>query len=386
MSSHINHLRHLYLHIPFCEGKCHYCGFYSVTADHATHLRYPRLICRELDLSCFRAAPLQTIYTGGGTPGLLGADGFRLLAAELRQRGVLPQVEEWTVELNPASTNASLLATLLEIGVTRLSIGAQSFDDAVLRTIGRRHSAAAIGRAVALARAEGFDDYGLDLIAGLPGVTLQMWRETLERAVALGGVHLSVYALGIEPGTLLMEQVRRGRAVPSDEAQLEALSLAEEVLTNAGFERYEISNYALPGRACHHNLAVWRGEDYLGLGPSAASRCGCRRWTNQADAAGYLQALEQGHPPPRSEDETLDPEDDALERFVFGLRLNDGVSPAAFAHRHKVLAYRVPEWEQTLARLSEQAIVSPTTPPEPRGWRLTPRGREVADAVIRELI
>ncbi len=420
---------HLYLHVPFCQSKCDYCAFYSVTdADAATRSAFPDLLLRELDLHlqaahppppshpapprpheknncplplptaasfpappCLREkncnGPIATLYTGGGTPGQLGVAGFRRLADGLRARGLLADIAEWTVELNPASTTPPLLDTLRAVGVTRLSFGAQCFDDAILRRIGRRHTAAATRRALADARRAGFDNLGLDLIAGLPGMTPAGWRETLRQALDLGCAHLSVYGLGLEPGTRLQAAAQAGvLTLPDTDAQMDALAEAETILAADGFTRYEISNYARPGMACRHNLAVWRGEDYLGLGPAAASRIGRRRWTNLADLSAYTQALEADTLPPRSDFDELDAEADALERFVFGVRLGEGISPAAAARARPVLAPQVAEWETCLTRLAAQGITEEVPDDADRRWRLTPRGREVADAVIRDLL
>ena len=378
---------HLYLHVPFCESKCDYCAFYSVTnADAAAQAAYPGLALREWDLLGAEPGPIETLYTGGGTPGLLGMSGVRRLADGLRARGLLADAAEWTVELNPASAGAPLLAALRAAGVNRLSFGAQCFDDAVLRRLGRRHTAAATRQALARARRAGFDNLGIDLIAGLPGVTPSAWRETLRQALDLGCTHLSVYGLGVEPGTLLHAAVQAGLAVPGTDAQMDALAAAEPILAAGGFDRYEISNYARPGMACRHNLAVWRGEDYLGLGPAAASRLGRRRWTNLADLPAYAAAVQAGRVPPRAAEDELDAAADALERFVFGVRLGEGISPAAAARAWPALATRVADWEARFARLASQGIAeSVPVGADPR-WRLTTRGREVADAVIRELL
>lgn len=378
---------HLYLHVPFCESKCGYCAFYSVTtADAAARAAYPGLALREWDLLDTEPGPVETLYVGGGTPGLLGTEGFRRLADGLRARGLLDELAEWTVELNPVSAGAPLLTAMRAAGVNRLSFGAQCFDDAVLRRLGRRHTAAGIRRALARARQAGFVNLGIDLIAGLPGMTTAGWRETLRQALDLGCAHLSVYGLGVEPGTRLQAAVREGLAVPGTDEQMDALAVAERMLAAGGFDRYEISNYALAGMACRHNLAVWRGEDYLGLGPAAASRLGRRRWTNLADLPAYAAAVQAGRVPPRGAEDELDEAADALERFAFGARLGEGISPAAAARAWPVLAPRVAAWEARLARLAAQGIAEPVPDGDDPRWRLTTRGREVADAVIRELL
>lgn len=377
--------KHLYVHVPFCDGKCRYCGFYSGVADAAMRQEYAALPGREWQVvagGAYGAEP-RTIYFGGGTPAMLGGAGLQALVAGLRAQASLAAVEEWTVELNPASVTPALVRTLRALGVNRVSIGAQGLDDAVLRFLGRRHTAQEVRTAVAVAREAGFVNIGVDLIAAVPGVSREAWQQTLAAVVALELPHLSVYALSVEADTPLAQAVADGEVVvPEEEEQLVALAMAEEVLGAAGLARYEISNYARPGYECQHNLACWRGDDYLGLGPSAASRAGLRRWTNQADLAGYQRNLAAEQLPPR-EAEQVAPEADAVERFVFGVRLAEGVDPVSFAGRYPAAQPRVAQWLLTLARLAGQGVLVRTAA---GGWRLTAHGREVADAVVAELL
>lgn len=376
---------HLYIHVPFCDGKCHYCGFYSIVACQSVVALYSPLPAEELGL-LLEADPAAlkrpaTLYIGGGTPSMLGADGLKRLADALSRRVPLDALEEWTVELNPASVSPALLEALKAIGVNRLSIGVQSFDDTILLSIGRRHDAAAAVKAVALALDSGFDNTGIDLIAGLPGSTQALWQATLERALSMPLKHVSVYALSLEPGTPLAVQAAKGAVMPSDEEQLAALAQAEGVLGQAGFGRYEISNYAIPGYECRHNLGIWRGNDYVGLGPAAASRLNRKRWTNTEDLSDYMEALGGGRRP-AARQETLDDREDATERALFALRLSEGIDPDDVARRFPALRDQASAWEERLAGLARHGI----TEKGGRRWRLTPRGREVCDAVLRELI
>ena len=376
----------LYVHIPFCAAKCRYCGFYSVVPGRDDVADYATLPAREARLrpEDFPAAP-RTVYFGGGTPSLLGAEGFEALVRSLRDEAGLDlsRAEEWTVELNPASATPELLRALRRAGVNRLSVGAQSFCDATLARIGRVHGAEAIRRAFALARAAGFDDVGLDLIANLPGVADGEWDATLAEALRLEPRHISVYPLILEPGTPFARDAAAGVLGPrlGDDAEMDLVRATAARLAAAGFVRYEISNYGLPGRFCRHNLAVWRGEDYTGLGPAASSRNGLRRRTNAPDLAGYRDALRAGRLPPASEDERLAPLADATERFLYGLRLEEGVSPSGFARRHPAAAPRAAEWEARLAKLEAVGVVRHAGD----RWCLTPRGTEVCDAVLAEL-
>lgn len=377
---------HLYIHVPFCDGKCHYCGFFSVVAAPSVIELYNTLPAREYDCRLTRLpelgkVPLRTLYMGGGTPAMLGNDGLKRLADALSKRLPFDTLEEWTVEVTPTSASAALFATLATIGVNRISIGVQSFDDTILSRIGRRHDAQAAITAVKRAQDAGFVNTGIDLIAGLPGVTPTLWSETLERAISLSLTHLSVYALIVESGTPLARQVEDGLELPGDDDQLAALAQAETALGEAGFARYEISNYALPGFECRHNLAVWRGHDFLGLGPSAASRVGRMRWTNSEDLEEYIHAVKHDAPPP-ADSTALDAVEDAEERVIFALRLSEGIDLAAEASRFPALAGKVGVWEQRLADL----VVHGITERVGDRWRLTARGREVCDAVLRELV
>lgn len=379
---------HLYVHVPFCDGKCHYCAFYSIHADRATRRAYVAWPGRELALRAALAgwsegvfAP-RTVYFGGGTPGVLGADGLEALVVGLCRTVCLAKMQEWTVELSPTTATSDLLRRLRTSGVNRISIGAQCFDDDVLRAMGRRHTAADVAQAMRVAREAGFSNVGLDLIAGLPGVDAVRWSRSLARAMALAPEHLSVYALSIEPDSVLQRQVAAGLALPGADVQMDAIAEAETVLGTGGFLRYELSNYACDGYACQHNLACWRGEDFMGLGPSAASRIGCQRRTNDADVAVYGQSLADGRLPP-AVIETLTATNDVSERFMTGLRLAEGVRPQAFAVRWPAAASCVDGWVKALARLAGIGVV---TVDSAGTWRLTTRGREVADAVLRELL
>lgn len=377
---------HLYIHVPFCDGKCHYCGFFSVVAAPSVIDLYSTLPAREYDCRLARLPELgkdslRTLYMGGGTPAMLGSEGLKRLADALAERFTFDMIEEWTVELNPASASAALFKTLSGIGANRISIGVQSFDDTTLACMGRRHDAQAAITAVKRAQDAGFANTGIDLIAGLPGVTPSLWRETLDRAMSLSLKHLSVYALTLEPGTPLAVQVAAGLELPGDDAQLAALAQAEAALGEAGFARYEISNYALPGFECRHNLAVWHGHDFLGLGPAAASRVGQTRWTNSEDLEEYIHAVQNNAAPPGTTT-SLDAAEDAAERVIFALRLSEGIDPSAEALRFPALAGQARTWEQRLADLAKHGVT------ERKGchWRLTARGREVCDAVLRELV
>lgn len=381
----MNLVEHLYIHIPFCDGKCVYCGFYSVTADARTRSLYATSPVRELQAfveSGLEDIHPRTLYVGGGTPSLLGCDGLTALFSSIRNTVPLDRLEEATVEVNPADASPLLFQTLRNLGVTRISIGAQSFCDETLKRIGRRHDAQQIRESIRLARAAGFPDVGIDLIAGLPSVTMQEWHATVEKALSLSLQHISVYALSVEPCSTLTQSQDRF-SIPTDDAMLDALSCAEEALSNAGFTRYEISNYAQQGFECRHNLAVWHGEDYLGLGPSAASRIKQFRWTNARNVDAYLEQWKEGNAwkcPPNNREE-LSSQEDAVERVIFRLRLAEGIDWKRDINCNPLLQDIAPRWEKVLTSLVPHGIVRRT----PQGYALTKRGREVCDAVLAEL-
>ncbi len=362
----------LYVHIPFCDGKCGYCAFYSVPYDSSLAERLLAALAKELALAQPAGIPpaLETIYVGGGTPSILSESQLERLGAIIQPRAGKGGAE-WTVEINPGSLTAAKLAALVRAGVNRISLGAQSFDDRVLARLGRRHSAADVLQGVDLIRRAGVKNFGLDLIAGVPGFDVKVWRHTLEQTVALAPRHVSVYALTAEEGSRLARAMGGGEtALLSDDEQLAALATAETALTSAGYLRYEISNYARPGFECRHHCAAWRGGEYLGLGPAAASHVGLERWTNRPDLAAYLAALEQGRQPPRECDH-LTPAVKAMERVIFGLRMAEGVSAETAGHCASALRNLEREG-MTVFRAGR--------------WALTPRGRQVADAVAVELL
>jgi len=381
-------IEHLYIHVPFCSSKCHYCGFYSESSlsSRQRMAGYPELVANELALRAEGSAELrhwqpQTIYTGGGTPSLLGGEGFTALARVLKESVDLSRLTEWSVEINPASATPELFAAMRAAGVSRVTFGMQSFQAEVLRLVNRTHTPPQAVAAVQCARAAGFQNIGVDLIAGLPGVTAELWRSDLQQSLALAPSHISIYNLTVEPGTRLAEMAAGGLRTADEDQQMELLALAEEDLAAQGFSRYEISNYALTEYECRHNLGIWRGNDYLGLGPSAASRIGLRRIENLPDLSAYTECLQRDCLPTGTS-ETLSRADDDVERSLFALRLREGFSPAECRERFAVSAEVVQEWERTLEKFALAGAVERGG----KGWRLTGRGREICDYVIRELI
>lgn len=306
-----------------------------------------------------------TVYFGGGSPALCGlAPLAGALAPLVRAAGEV----EFTVELHPLDATDAVLGALRRLGVNRVSMGVQSLDDAALAAMGRLHTAAEAEAAFRRAR-RAFPNAGLDLIAGWPGVSAAAWRATLGRALALRPVHMSCYALIREPKTRLDLMARRGEvAIPGDDAALAQIDEAREAFSSAGLARYEVSNYAIPGFECRHNLAVWRGEDYTGIGEGAHGREGLVRTVGLA--SGYeRRAVAAG--------------EDAVERALLSLRTAAGLDLSAAARRWPMLAPRIPAWRDELAALEREGILRR---PSPCVFAPTSRGFEVCDAVMAALL
>jgi oxygen-independent coproporphyrinogen-3 oxidase len=370
----------LYVHVPFCDGKCGYCGFYSVPYEAGLAHRWLDAVHGEkalIERQYGRLKP-DTVYFGGGTPTLLSTQELDRLAELVAGWGGT----EWTIEANPGSVDVTKLDALRAAGVNRISLGVQAVSDSVLRFLGRRHTVADTRAAVSAVCEAGFDNWGIDLIACVPGVSVNAWEATVRVALDMAPRHVSVYALTREEGSALARRLDSGdiRLLDEDE-QLAMLEVAERTLCVAGYERYEISNYALPGFACRHNLACWRGRDYIGLGCAASSRVGALRWTNRADVGAYVAALHAGRRPPLDQD-PLSPVTDATERLIFGLRLAEGIDVAAVVAGARLGESAAGEhWRRTLATLREKGLATV----DGSRWRLTPRGRDLADHVAVEL-
>ena len=285
----------LYVHVPFCVKRCAYCDFATDACDDGAAMEsYVEALCLQLRRAA-RAGLLgqvKTVYIGGGTPTHLGAARLSSLVSMLSFSLHMDVVEEFTVECNPESLTASMVRDLFAAGVTRFSVGAQSFIDAELSAIGRAHSAADTREAVAAVR-ERTDNFSLDLMCGLPGQTQASWEESLRAALGLAPAHLSVYPLSVEDGTPLAERVAAGEAHVADEDEQAVMMLrAEELLGAAGFTRYEVASYARPGFESRHNTAYWTGVEYLGLGAGASSMLSAVGFSACVDAGIFAAAHE----------------------------------------------------------------------------------------------
>ena len=315
----------LYIHVPFCPQICPYCAFASVAGREQSHLPYVEAICREIESWRHLRGPLDTVFLGGGTPTQIESELIaRILAAVRLCWGVRPEAEI-SVEVNPGTVDREKFSALKSLGCNRLSIGAQAFSDADLRLLGRVHSADDITRAYVAAREAGFANISLDLIADMPGVTTASWRYSGDRAIDLAPEHLSVYSLIIEEGTLFAERRRQGRLVPvADDQQAATMQWTVQRLVAAGYEHYEVSNYARTGYHSRHNWGYWTGAAYLGVGLGAHSFIADERSWNTRDLDTYLVALENGESP-REGREFIDPDTARRERLWLGLRTANGI-------------------------------------------------------------
>jgi oxygen-independent coproporphyrinogen-3 oxidase len=356
----------LYVHFPFCRAKCAYCALLSRAGASATaRAAYVERVRGEIAAIAPREDERLTVYFGGGTPTLCALTTLaEVLAPLVETAGDV----EFTVELHPLDATGPALDALRRLGVNRISMGVQSFDDAALAAMGRLHTASEAEAAFRRAR-RAFPNAGLDLIAGWPGVSAAAWRAVVERALALEPVHVSCYTLIREPRTRLDLMARRGEVeMPGDDAALEQADVARAAFASVGLSRYEVSNFALPGFECRHNLAVWRGEDYVGIGEGAHGREGCAR--TMGLSAGYERSV-------------VSDEEDAVERALLSLRTAGGIDLAAVARSWPLLAPRISSWRATLAALRDKGILHC---PSPDVFAPTSRGFEVCDAVMSALI
>ncbi len=367
----------LYIHIPFCASKCAYCDFVSYPGREGDWDRYFEALWAEL--AGWRAAlagrGIATVFIGGGTPTLVPSAYIAETLARARALAPFAPDAEITVEGNPGTLTPEKLADCRAAGVNRLSLGAQSFDDGLLRSLGRIHSAAEIVRAVALARAAGFGNISLDLMYALPGQTMARWTDTLDAAVALGVEHISAYSLIVEPGTPMALRVARGEAaLPPDDAVNAMQRAAVERLAAAGYARYEISNYARPGRECRHNLVYWRRGEYLGLGCAAHSLLDGCRFANPPGLDEYLSGVRG------TGRQRLTRQDAMEETLMLATRTVRGLDLSAWRaeFREDFAAGR----EDALRRLAEAGYVEMSG-----GFlRLTTRGMELQNAVVVALL
>ena len=323
----------LYIHVPFCVDKCHYCAFVSKKAEENDLAEYPELLLRELQLCVSEVAPVASIYFGGGTPSLLQPDHLAQLLEGISIKTGISKDAEITLEANPGTVDIDSLKAFRRTGINRLSLGIQTFDESFLKCLGRIHSAGQSRQAFREAREAGFDNISIDLIHSLPGQNIDQWRAELLQAVKLSPEHISIYGLTVEEGTPFADIYPADSPELTDEdISADMFELADELLTSHGFEHYEIANYCRPGYRSQHNSGYWKRDGYLGLGVGAHSflREGHGiRFSNPDSLEAYRQGVRSGHLE-RVGEFRLSPEEAMSEYMYLGLRLSDGVSMPGF--------------------------------------------------------
>lgn len=370
----------LYVHLPFCAAKCHYCDFFSVAAQGQDRGSMIAAILHEAELHAPRAP--RTVFLGGGTPSLLSIDELRLLLDGLeRVTGYRSSAGEVTAECNPESLDRDKARALLDLGVRRLSIGFQSLDDRVLGLFGRVHSVDDSFRAFEAARAAGIRELNIDLIYAVPGQTADAWRADLMRVLALGSEHLSAYNLTFEEDTLFRRWLEQGRIAKSPEdVELELFHVTREATRTAGLEAYEISNFARTGHACSHNLNYWRNGEYAGIGPSAVSKQGIARFGNVKAISAYTRRTyeEEGslHWVEEADDRTR-----LAESWWLGLRLAEGLTALEARARARF------EGDDSAAlRTARELVDQGLLRVDDDRYRLTDRGLPLGDWVARRFL
>lgn len=325
-----------YVHIPFCRRRCFYCDFpVSVVGDRlrgetsGTISQYVEVLCQEIAMTRAFGQPLKTIFFGGGTPSLLSTEQLQRILRELEQHFGIESGAEISMEIDPATFDLAHIAGYSSAGVNRVSLGVQAFQAELLQLAGRSHSVEDIFAAVELIHQVEIPEFSLDLISGLPHQSLDQWQDSLFKAIALLPTHISIYDLTIEPGTAFGRYYKPGDTpLPTDEATVKMYQMGQQILTSAGYEHYEISNYAQPGHQCRHNRVYWENRPYYGFGMGAASYVDGKRFTRPRKTKEYYQWVQAGG----VIDCDLTPSKEVLlETLMLGLRLAEGVSLAALA-------------------------------------------------------
>ena len=365
-------IRHIYVHIPFCARICPYCAFYKDLLDRSQTSRFCEALLRELvgrDHQVRRLLP-STIYFGGGTPTVLNIAQLELLLRGFRETLDLSQLVEWTIEANPGSVSARKAAVLKRFGVNRISLGVQSWDEGLLELLGREHKGQQAKESFRILRDAGFTNINVDLMFGLPGQTVDQWRATLEKTIALQPEHISTYCLTYEEDTEFFARQARGEFRQDEDMDAEFFEMTMAILENTGYEHYEVSNYARPGFESVHNRAYWLGKDYLGIGPSAVSTIGMQRWQNVCNYRTYIDRVFSGEST-RGSSENLTHKMKRTERIALGLRTRYGVTSS-----------ELKDFAQEVHELAALQLLR-----EANGnFVLTRRGRALADSVAEAFL
>ena len=372
----------LYIHVPFCRSKCQYCDFYSLGGgmNHESMDLYLSAVLAHIKETAQRVVgyTVDSVYFGGGTPSFFGAQNLIRILTEIDRRFHLDPNAEITFEANPDSVTSAGLEKLRKAGFNRISIGIQTDDDSKLKALGRPHNYRQAQTAVSQARRAGFTNVSVDLMFGLPNQNREQWMATLRNVMELKPDHISCYGLKVEPNTPLWEY-KEGANLPDDDMQADMYFYAVETLESFGLHQYEISNFALPGKECRHNLKYWTGQPYIGFGPAAASDFGGKRFTAEANLDRYITGvLEQGII--LSECEAIPHKERAGEYLMLRLRTANGIEENEYMQ-----TYLLPfgPLEERLRLFAQRDLAEQT---ETGRWRLTPKGFMVSNSIILQLL
>ena len=368
----------LYIHIPFCVRKCNYCDFLSFAGKENCFAKYGEALIRDVRSHgelVLKDTTVTSVFIGGGTPSLMPEGFYETLLSEINKSFIVQQDAEISIECNPGTVTERKLTEYRNAGINRISFGTQSAVDEELRMLGRIHTWKDCVESVALARMAGFDNINLDLMMNLPGQTKETFSKTLKKAIALSPEHISAYSLILEEGTPFYERyAEHPELLPSDEAAAETYETAVQILADAGYLQYEISNFAKPGRECRHNVGYWKREEYLGIGIGAASLIGDCRYRVEADLAKYLDGLSY------EPTEELSDKDLRNETIMLGLRMNEGVSTDDLTERFGSVYVR--SFSDKMKRYVSQELAY-----EKDGrYGLTVRGMLVSNMIIADLM
>lgn len=365
-----------YLHIPFCTSICSYCDFTSFAGQESKMAAYVEALCREIEKSSLEG-PLKTVYFGGGTPSLLAPEKLEAILKTLQVKTGFTADIEISLEANPETVDRERLSSYRRLGVNRLSFGAQAFQKEILKKLGRGHEWDRVEKSFQEAREAGFENINLDLMFGLPGQTLAMFQESVEKAVSLKPQHLSLYALQVEEGTPLAKQVAEGLRLPTEDEVADEYAWAQSFLAQKGFEQYEVSNFAKPGRACRHNWNIWRGEDYWGFGLSAVGTVQGVRHSHGEDLLEYVHQVKAGENCLKTEPLPLGVQ--ALEKIMLGLRTQEGVRQTE-VERYAQAHHR--PYKDKFERFLKEGFLSL----KGGQYRVTPKGYFVLNGLLEPLV
>lgn len=370
----------IYIHIPFCARKCNYCDFLSAPETRETKERYLSLLDREMRLykEIVSAREADTLFIGGGTPSFLETDLTDKLLCSVKKWIPSENLKEFTIECNPNSVTEEKLNLYKEAGVTRISLGMQSACDEELKKLGRLHSVKEFEKTYEMVRKHGFERVNIDVMAAIPGQTIESYKHTLEYVVGLSPEHISSYSLIIEEGTPFYEKYRENPPVDED-TDRQMYDLTKEILGRHGYHRYEISNYAKEGQECIHNLKYWQGGDYLGLGLGAASCMEHERWSNVRGLTDYEDRICRGQKPVEQTEE-LGEEEQKAEFMFLGLRCMEGVSAERFEKKfHQSVEER---YGKVLHKYENMGLMRLAN----GNWQLTEQGIDVSNHIFADFL